>query len=328
MQKIITIAAIGAVLSWHPAAAKAAEKTEAPVQYTSLAPRSGWQLDYSPESCNLMRTFGAGEETVMLKMEWADPKSVSFGLEVTGNYRLIPKAGAKLSYRFLPDGRETTWDHFFYGTGLIDGQPATTIVLGTSDFNGPPHKIVNEGIKKNKSGKRRRKSNDSAQAPMDTSTPAPMDLENAKTGVRVQALAIALAGQGAYRLELGSMEKPMRAVRQCLDDLLGGWGLDPAVMANLRSRPEPLGNPGQWFTPDDYPRSAWINGRSTIIQFRLMIDADGKVSGCKVTNLNHNPEFADTTCKLLSKRAKFSPAIDANGNSVPSFYISYVHWST
>ena len=123
------------------------------------------------------------------------------------------------------------------------------------------------------------------------------------------------------------MEKPMHAVRECLDNLLADWGLDPVAMANLRSRPTPVGNPGTWISPDDYPKDALRNEQSAVVAFRLMIDSDGKVSGCKIANLNHDEGFSKLTCELLSKRARFNAAIDANGNPTPSYFISRAIWA-
>lgn len=112
MRKITSIAAIVAALSWQPAATMAAEK-ETEVQYTSLPAVSQWQLIYSPESCNLIRTFGTGDDALTMKIEWTDPKDDGFDIQVTGGHRLLPKPGAELTYQFLPNGREIVSESFF-----------------------------------------------------------------------------------------------------------------------------------------------------------------------------------------------------------------------
>lgn len=206
---------------------------------------------------------------------------------------------------------------------MIEGKKAITIRLGSTDFNGASPPMADD---EDKTGEKRPAPEDSRNGSRSEVAPASVDAENAKTGVRVQALAFALTGYGHYRLELGSMEKPMRAVRDCLNDLLAGWGFDAEVIANLRSPPTPLGNPGRWAMPDDYPSDALRNNQSAVVAFRLMIDSEGKVSDCIVANINHDEDFAKITCGFLSKRARFAPAIDADGNPTPSYFVSAVNW--
>ena len=98
-------------------------------------------------------------------------------------------------------------------------------------------------------------------------------------------------------------------------------------MVSLRSPPTPRGNPGKWLVPDDYPSDALRNEQSAVVAFRLMIDSEGKVSDCIVANINHDEGFAKFTCGLLSQRARFNAAIDANGNPTPSYFISRAIWA-
>ena len=49
-------------------------------------------------------------------------------------------------------------------------------------------------------------------------------------------------------------------------------------------------------------------------------------TGCRVLYRTNPDEFADLTCALISKRARFAPALDAKGTPVKSFYISNVRW--
>jgi protein TonB len=45
----------------------------------------------------------------------------------------------------------------------------------------------------------------------------------------------------------------------------------------------PKGNPGGWFTDDDYPADAKRAGASGRVSVLLSIDTSGKVAGCRVT---------------------------------------------
>lgn len=132
--------------------------------------------------------------------------------------------------------------------------------------------------------------------------------------------------KAAYRLKLGPMGAPMKAMRACTDELLGHWGLDPVVQRSLRSLPEPLGNPGGWLRPGDYPKEALGSGQSAVIRFRLTVSAAGKATSCAIQSGTRSPEFEKITCALLVKRANFKPASDQAGKPVASYFTSTVTW--
>ncbi|NML94723.1 hypothetical protein HHL27_13695 [Novosphingobium sp. TW-4] len=67
-------------------------------------------------------------------------------------------------------------------------------------------------------------------------------------------------------------------------------------------------------------------GASAIVYFRLMVGPDGNPTGCHIQQATNSPEFTDFTCKLLMKRARFAPALDAAGNPTASYYTNSVRW--
>lgn len=90
----------------------------------------------------------------------------------------------------------------------------------------------------------------------------------------------------------------------------------PAVSQAARATPK--GNPGNWFTHDDYPAAALranASGRVTVV---LSIDTSGRVANCKVTSSSGNSDLDDTTCRLATRRGRFNVAKDAAGNPIPS----------
>lgn len=310
MKRTALMISICTALLWQPAAAKAPQKRGGMAAYTALAPTTPWHLDYSAESCNLFRTFGTGENALTMKMEWFSP-TPKFALELTGGKRLKPGAVSKLKFRFLPNGKEVRVSRTLYGSTIDNGTTVTTISFNDTDFNGGTKTVASHASP--------------SRTPSEL-TPASTDEENAKTGVRVQALAFHLTNYGGYRLELGSMVQPMQAVRQCIDNLVKSWGLDPAVIARLQSRPMPINTPSKWLSPNDYPASAVRAGKSAFVAFRLMVDEQGRVTGCAVQNVHHDEAFSKLTCDLLTKRVRLTPAIDADGKPVAAYFISRASW--
>lgn len=123
------------------------------------------------------------------------------------------------------------------------------------------------------------------------------------------------------------MHAPMDAVRACLDNLLASWGVDANTQKSLTREPMPVGNPGDWLKSSDYPQKMLDQGMNDSVNFRLTIDAVGMPTACNVLTMESRPEFIKATCDKLMQRARFNPALDAQGNPVPSIYVSTVIWT-
>jgi TonB family protein len=89
---------------------------------------------------------------------------------------------------------------------------------------------------------------------------------------------------------------------------------------------EPLGNPGEWVTTDDYPESALAEERSGTVAFRLQVDAAGRVSTCEIAESSGHGDLDDATCALVSERARFKPALDMRGDETVGTYSNRVKW--
>jgi protein TonB len=95
----------------------------------------------------------------------------------------------------------------------------------------------------------------------------------------------------------------------------------------IATKVSPKGNPAGWFSNDDYPAAARRANAAGRVSVVLTIDTAGKVSGCRVTSSSGNSDLDDTTCRLATRRGRFSPAKDVNGVAQPSTYaIPGVRW--
>jgi len=100
----------------------------------------------------------------------------------------------------------------------------------------------------------------------------------------------------------------------------------PAPRPSMAAPASPRGRPQDWVTTDDYPPSAIREGVQGTTGFTLAVGPDGKVTGCTVTSSSGSALLDDTACKLLARRARFTPAKDAAGNGMPSSYSNRVRW--
>lgn len=86
------------------------------------------------------------------------------------------------------------------------------------------------------------------------------------------------------------------------------------------------GNPAQWITQDDYPPGALRREESGTTAVSWEINSQGRVQNCKVTSSSGSPELDNTVCRLLERRGRYSPAMDASGNPIVSRASRRVVW--
>lgn len=259
-----------------------------------LEPGTKWHVVYEEDNCRLARAFGEGESRVILSFDQTSPVS-KLRPTISGppvKALIGPRTGVSAAFgekeKLVPVGA-------LPGTTGADKQPM--LVLNPLDLL---NRQSNEDM--------------SAAAP-----PTPSQLNS------IENFTLARGGK-VLVLHIGPLSKALATLGTCTSDLVKLWGLDPDQQATLRSRPVPSQNPAGWLRSDDYPGSALRGGRSATIAFRLMVDATGTPSACKIQTAISSPEFIEHTCKLLIRRARFTPARDAAGAPSPSYYVNSVNW--
>ena len=90
--------------------------------------------------------------------------------------------------------------------------------------------------------------------------------------------------------------------------------------------PQPKTNPGNWASTDDYPARALREERQGVTGFRLSVGPDGRATSCEVTSSSGTPELDSTTCSLVQRRARFTPATDGEGQPTSGSYNGRVRW--
>lgn len=72
-------------------------------------------------------------------------------------------------------------------------------------------------------------------------------------------------------------------------------------------------NLANYFSADDYPAAALRNGEQGRVGFAVEVDATGRVSACRVTESSGSALLDSTTCQIIRRRARYTPARDARG---------------
>jgi protein TonB len=109
----------------------------------------------------------------------------------------------------------------------------------------------------------------------------------------------------------------------------------PPVIAPPRPAPPPPPRQSQarsltgslqgLFSADDYPPSALDNNEQGTVTVNLTIGPSGRVTGCSPSG-SASSTLKSATCRLVTARARFSPAQDANGNPTTSSYSQSIVW--
>ncbi len=93
-----------------------------------------------------------------------------------------------------------------------------------------------------------------------------------------------------------------------------------------RANPEPRGRPGNWANANDYPSRALREEREGTTSFRVVVNARGRVDSCQITGSSGHSDLDAATCKNITRRARFRPSLDAQGNPTTGTWSNRVRW--
>lgn len=122
-----------------------------------------------------------------------------------------------------------------------------------------------------------------------------MDKVGASTGLTLEA------GKAAVEFTSGKIQPVLDAMTTCNNALMRQWGADPSAKAIA------IGNPGSWFTDDDYPTGAMhrrAQGRTVIV---ITVSPDGKTKACRVAVSSGDAELDRGTCDIATRRGQYAP---------------------
>ena len=93
-----------------------------------------------------------------------------------------------------------------------------------------------------------------------------------------------------------------------------------AVIATTPTTPLP------WFDLNDYPTKAFAREWQGVTNFAVIVGPDGRAADCQVTKSSGHEVLDRQACWVATKRARFTPAIGADGRPAYGVYRSQVVW--
>ncbi|MEO6581838.1 MAG: energy transducer TonB [Sphingomicrobium sp.] len=264
-----------------------------------LEPSSKWIIDYADDNCRIARSFGEGPGQVALIFDQFAPGdwlSIMFAGKSLDTRNKLPPIEAVI--RFGPNEAEseitgvagTLGDRLSY---MVDGSQRLAPLT-----------------------KAEQRAGEEAQGGNAPYGPLPL-------GAAREQAATWLALRKVFSFDLvlqtGPMNGPLEALRRCTSDLVRGWGLDVEQQMHLSRHLVPIRSES-WFSESDYPKKMLDGGHQSIVNYRLIVDTSGKPESCHIQTSTRPKDFDDHVCRIVMKRARFDPALDAAGKPVRSYW--------
>jgi len=100
----------------------------------------------------------------------------------------------------------------------------------------------------------------------------------------------------------------------------------PQAPASIAELAAPRAGLASYIGASDYPAEALRRRLEGTTMFELSIGANGIVTSCAIVSSSGHDVLDNALCRILSARARFTPARDSAGNPVPGTYASSYTW--
>lgn len=130
--------------------------------------------------------------------------------------------------------------------------------------------------------------------------------------------------EAARTIDLLETSEPAQPADPAPSDLAAAIGPDPRTA--LPRSAQPVGAPASWLGSDDYPLTALQLRDEGVVQAGYRIGIDGRVDQCTILKSSGSPSLDSSTCRLLAARARYWPARDGRGKSVPQQATIRFNW--
>lgn len=278
---------MGTFIRWSGVLAAVVASTAAAQDALVLEPSGDWTLDYAEDSCALRRTFaqdGVGADLEILQQA----PGAYFRVTVTSATLGLSRAKAKV--RFEPDSR-----------------PQVPAYLVSEQLGERQSVEFTDSLQQNVFG---------ASQPFVGWRDSTRDQREKS----ITALSIEEGFDRNIALATGEMHEPMEALRVCMSDLYGSWGVDLEAHENLAEPLRPqngaqIARQVRHLVPDDFLRT----DADLPAVVRTVVGPDGRVKRCHVALADWPEQVSAEICDLVTREARFFPARDRTRKPIASY---------
>jgi hypothetical protein len=277
-------AAIAGLALPQPAAAQ-----DAPAVFK---PAGQWALDYGDDYCRLARSFSDGKNDLALAIERIEPGPLARLILVSDAIKPFRSAD-EIGWHFTPTDpeRKARYTH-------------STTADGKQYYNLGPFALA------------------PLAPPAPGASPPPFDRSKEQTAAKaLNGFVLDNGLNTPVQVDTGDLSAPIAALQACADDLAKSWGLDPAKLQTGSAPAVPDKGGSGWLPQGTVGFADFGKLGGGANQVRLMVDATGKATACKIHWPTLDAATNDKICKAALANAKFTPAKDASGQAMPGYWI-------
>lgn len=105
-----------------------------------------------------------------------------------------------------------------------------------------------------------------------------------------------------------------------------GKGVPDKEPVDQSAEPYPISWPTWWVTFADYPKSELDAGKVGLTTVAVSVGINGLVQTCRLVKSSGSSVLDSETCRLITKRGKFFPAKNKDGNTIDGLYFIDIDW--
>ena len=117
------------------------------------------------------------------------------------------------------------------------------------------------------------------------------------------------------------------SLETCSNDLARSWGLDPGERDRVVVPAKASSNEAMWTTYADYPLEALRKKEQGVAIIAWTIGIDGRVHDCHTAVSSGSASLDAASCRALSTRGRYAPAIGKDGKPMETHQARRVSWS-
>lgn len=153
-----------------------------------------------------------------------------------------------------------------------------------------------------------------------------VDPEKYLIGQDGERLIVHLNKRRRYDFALPDLKKAQAVLDQCVTGLRDEFGVGEKVTRQIATPAKQQLSIVRYFSTDDYPSEAVAKGEQGYVGALFWVETDGRVKECKVIESSHRKLLDERTCEVIRMRARYSPALDAQGKPIRSPHYQRIRW--
>lgn len=265
-----------------------------PVQAQDAAARvfdqdGAWALDYGDDYCRLAGNFTNGADRIALAIERIEP-GTSMRVALVGNALKLFRRASEIGVTLTPASSERK---LRYVVSTVGDEQYVLFDRVTLAEPAPP---------------------------VPGTPPTPYDrAAEAALAKGVTGLRLGSGLNEPVEVHTGPLGAGIKALQSCTDDMVQSWGLDVARHQTLSKPAAPAGSTAGWLPQGTVPFGDFNKLAGGMNQLRVMVDAAGKATDCKVHWASLDAAKNQQICATVLERGTFTPALDAGGQAMASY---------